>query len=184
MQKTYICIWNPPSFTCFMQWIGCHRTLKIITTSLWVSATELWNSFIYLSDHILIMRSKQRKHILPLWIWGCKSLLSPNYACPILIRYLILAVHCNQFFYLCNEWMCFKCLYRKPYDMFSRNLFWKIWAIFSPLFQFVGQLVFTICHRLLVFTFLSPLFYKVTKLGEMVAIREWKIFIDFSIHIG
>ena len=86
--------------------------------------------------------------------------------------------------------MCFKCLYRKPYDMFSRNLFWKIWAIFFPLFQFVGQLVyymsmvFTICHRLLVFTFLSPLFYKVTKLGEMVAIREWKIFIDFSIDIG
>ena len=86
--------------------------------------------------------------------------------------------------------MCFKCLYRNPYDMFSRNLFWKIWAIFSPLFQFVGQLVyymsmvFTICHRLLVFTFLSPLFYKVTKLGEIVAIREWKIFIDFSIDIG
>ena len=90
----------------------------------------------------------------------------------------------TSFFYLCNEWMCFKCLYRKPYDMFSRNLFWKIWAIFFPLFQFVGQLVFTICYRLLVFTFLSPLFYKVKKLGEMVAIREWKIFIDFSIDIG
>lgn len=73
---------------------------------------------------------------------------------------------------------------------FQETFFEKYGPFFSPLFQFVGQLVyymsmvFTICHRLLVFTFLSPLFYKVTKLVEIVAIREWKIFIDFSIDIG